>query len=151
MAFVKGILLGWAGLWGTGGRQIWGTVSGLPLLVSASSSPEHSLSFRVGGSHPAGWGREGKGSDRPGRPAVSQREAWEVAKGTLGQRGSWIHRACQLPAPHFPFAFSERRNVPFIRPPSWHLAKLSKVQTEGTMTFPADPLSLSWHLDCETR
>ncbi|XP_039210847.1 protein Shroom4 isoform X2 [Crotalus tigris] len=43
-----------------------------------------------------------------------------------------------------------RRNVPFIRPHSWHLAKLSKDQTEGTMTFPADPLSLSWHLDCET-
>ncbi|XP_029138769.1 protein Shroom4 [Protobothrops mucrosquamatus] len=43
-----------------------------------------------------------------------------------------------------------RRNVPFIRPHSWHLAKLSKVQTEGTMAFPADPLSLSWHLDCET-
>uniref|UniRef100_A0A8C6XTJ9 Shroom family member 4 n=1 Tax=Naja naja TaxID=35670 RepID=A0A8C6XTJ9_NAJNA len=38
-----------------------------------------------------------------------------------------------------------------IRPHSWHLAKLSEVRTEGAaMTFPADPLSLSWHLDCET-
>ncbi|XP_063169813.1 protein Shroom4 [Candoia aspera] len=44
-----------------------------------------------------------------------------------------------------------RRNVPIIRPHSWHLAKLSEVRTEAaTMTFPADPLSLSWHLGCET-
>ncbi|XP_013909132.1 PREDICTED: protein Shroom4 [Thamnophis sirtalis] len=44
-----------------------------------------------------------------------------------------------------------RRNVPIIRPHSWHLAKLSEVRTDGTaMTFPADPLSLSWHLGCET-
>ncbi|XP_025025852.1 protein Shroom4 isoform X1 [Python bivittatus] len=44
-----------------------------------------------------------------------------------------------------------RRNVPIIRPHSWHLAKLSEVQTEAaTMTFPADPLSLFWHLGCET-
>ncbi|XP_032083707.1 protein Shroom4 isoform X2 [Thamnophis elegans] len=45
----------------------------------------------------------------------------------------------------------DRRNVPTIRPHSWHLAKLSEVRTDGTaMTFPADPLSLSWHLGCET-
>ncbi|XP_026572479.1 protein Shroom4 [Pseudonaja textilis] len=44
-----------------------------------------------------------------------------------------------------------RRNVPTLRPHSWHLAKLSEVLTEGAaMTFPADPLSLSWHLGCET-
>ncbi|XP_070616195.1 protein Shroom4 isoform X2 [Erythrolamprus reginae] len=44
-----------------------------------------------------------------------------------------------------------RRSVPVIRPHSWHLAKLSEVRTEGTaMTLPADPLSLSWHLGCET-
>ncbi|XP_070807810.1 protein Shroom4 [Pituophis catenifer annectens] len=44
-----------------------------------------------------------------------------------------------------------RRNVPIIRPHSWHLAKLSEVRTEGTaMTFTADPLNLSWHLGCET-
>ncbi|XP_029463350.1 protein Shroom4 isoform X2 [Rhinatrema bivittatum] len=43
-----------------------------------------------------------------------------------------------------------RRNVPVIRPHSWHLAKLSEVRTEaGTMHFPSDAFSLSWHSGCE--
>ncbi|XP_062997838.1 protein Shroom4 isoform X2 [Elgaria multicarinata webbii] len=44
-----------------------------------------------------------------------------------------------------------RRNVPVIRPHSWHLAKLSEVRTEvATMHFPADAFSLSWHSGCDT-
>ncbi|XP_078519948.1 protein Shroom4 isoform X2 [Lissotriton helveticus] len=44
-----------------------------------------------------------------------------------------------------------RRNVPVIRPHSWHLAKLSEVRPEaGTMHFPPDTFSLSWHSGCET-
>ncbi|KAJ1101555.1 hypothetical protein NDU88_006622 [Pleurodeles waltl] len=44
-----------------------------------------------------------------------------------------------------------RRNVPIIRPHSWHLAKLSEARPEaGTMHFPPDTFSLSWHSGCET-
>ncbi|XP_053129571.1 protein Shroom4 isoform X2 [Hemicordylus capensis] len=44
-----------------------------------------------------------------------------------------------------------RRNVPVIRPHSWHLAKLSEVRTEATtMHFPPDAFSLSWHSGCDT-
>ncbi|XP_015264421.1 PREDICTED: protein Shroom4 [Gekko japonicus] len=44
-----------------------------------------------------------------------------------------------------------RRNVPVIRPHSWHLAKLSEVRTEtAAMHFPADAFSLSWHSGCDT-
>ncbi|XP_069504756.1 protein Shroom4 isoform X2 [Ambystoma mexicanum] len=44
-----------------------------------------------------------------------------------------------------------RRNVPVIRPHSWHLAKLSEVRPEaGNMHFPPDTFSLSWHSGCET-
>nr|XP_033800602.1 protein Shroom4 isoform X2 [Geotrypetes seraphini] len=43
-----------------------------------------------------------------------------------------------------------RRNVPVIRPHSWHLAKLSEVRTEAAaMHFPSDAFSLSWHSGCE--
>ncbi|XP_043913470.1 protein Shroom4 isoform X2 [Protopterus annectens] len=45
------------------------------------------------------------------------------------------------------------RSVPVIRPHSWHLAKLSEVQTETStsiMHFPPDSFSLSWHSGCET-
>ncbi|KAH1164758.1 hypothetical protein KIL84_004993 [Mauremys mutica] len=44
-----------------------------------------------------------------------------------------------------------RRNVPVIRPHSWHLAKLSEVQTEAaTMHCPSDAFSLSWHSGCDS-
>uniref|UniRef100_A0ABM5EWG1 Protein Shroom4 isoform X1 n=2 Tax=Pogona vitticeps TaxID=103695 RepID=A0ABM5EWG1_9SAUR len=44
-----------------------------------------------------------------------------------------------------------RRNVPILRPHSWHLAKLSEARTETTaMPCPADAFSLSWHLGCDT-
>ncbi|XP_028923076.1 protein Shroom4 isoform X1 [Ornithorhynchus anatinus] len=45
-----------------------------------------------------------------------------------------------------------RRNVPVIRPHSWHLAKLSEVRAEAatTMHFPSDAFSLSWHSGCDT-
>ncbi|XP_039344120.1 protein Shroom4 isoform X1 [Mauremys reevesii] len=44
-----------------------------------------------------------------------------------------------------------RRNVPVIRPHSWHLAKLSEVRTEAaTMYCPSDAFSLSWHSGCDS-
>ncbi|XP_067327695.1 protein Shroom4 isoform X2 [Anolis sagrei] len=44
-----------------------------------------------------------------------------------------------------------RRNVPLIRPHSWHLAKLSEGRTEApTMPCPPDAFSLSWHSGCDT-
>ncbi|KAH1164993.1 protein Shroom4 isoform X2 [Mauremys mutica] len=44
-----------------------------------------------------------------------------------------------------------RRNVPVIRPHSWHLAKLSEVRTEAaTMHCPSDAFSLSWHSGCDS-
>ncbi|CAM4718358.1 protein Shroom4 isoform X1 [Lepidochelys kempii] len=44
-----------------------------------------------------------------------------------------------------------RRNVPVIRPHSWHLAKLSEVRTEAaTMHCPSDTFSLSWHSGCDS-
>uniref|UniRef100_A0ACB8FY06 Uncharacterized protein n=1 Tax=Sphaerodactylus townsendi TaxID=933632 RepID=A0ACB8FY06_9SAUR len=53
---------------------------------------------------------------------------------------------CSVPA-----ASCVGRNVPVIRPHSWHLAKLSEVRTEtATMHFPADAFSLSWHSGCDT-
>ncbi|XP_075797393.1 protein Shroom4 isoform X2 [Pelodiscus sinensis] len=43
-----------------------------------------------------------------------------------------------------------RRNVPVIRPHSWHLAKLSEVRTEAaTMHCASDAFSLSWHSGCD--
>uniref|UniRef100_H9GAV8 Shroom family member 4 n=1 Tax=Anolis carolinensis TaxID=28377 RepID=H9GAV8_ANOCA len=43
-----------------------------------------------------------------------------------------------------------RRNVPVIRPHSWHLAKLSEGRTEApTMPCPPDAFSLSWHSGCD--
>ncbi|XP_074863686.1 protein Shroom4 isoform X2 [Carettochelys insculpta] len=43
-----------------------------------------------------------------------------------------------------------RRNVPVIRPHSWHLAKLSEARAEAaTMHCPADAFSLSWHSGCD--
>ncbi|XP_062820063.1 protein Shroom4 isoform X1 [Anolis carolinensis] len=52
-----------------------------------------------------------------------------------------------------PFSVSKaspRRNVPVIRPHSWHLAKLSEGRTEApTMPCPPDAFSLSWHSGCD--
>ncbi|XP_075429103.1 protein Shroom4 isoform X3 [Ascaphus truei] len=43
-----------------------------------------------------------------------------------------------------------RRNVPAIRPHSWHLAKLSEVHPDvANMQYPTDAFSLSWHSGCE--
>ncbi|XP_019376547.1 PREDICTED: protein Shroom4, partial [Gavialis gangeticus] len=43
-----------------------------------------------------------------------------------------------------------RRNVPVIRPHSWHLAKFSEVRNESaTMHCPSDAFSLSWHSGCD--
>ncbi|XP_048370559.1 protein Shroom4 isoform X5 [Sphaerodactylus townsendi] len=74
----------------------------------------------------------------PQLPAVCRQERWSAV--------------CPLSSSLQPLPLpSDRRNVPVIRPHSWHLAKLSEVRTEtATMHFPADAFSLSWHSGCDT-